>query len=154
LVKLYRGRSTIPLAVYAIIGIFVFVQLIGIYQCLCDETRLRILHLLTQAPLCVCHFQTVLKESQVNISKHLRYLKAHGLVEVKQHRNWRIYQLPGRQTYELRRHLRCLQDCVRENKLFREDLKRLRAISAAASSIVKDCCAPSRAPARRKAACC
>jgi len=130
------------------------VKLIEIYQCLCEETRLRILHLLVQTPLCVCHFQTVLKESQVNISKHLRYLKAHGLVEVKQHRNWRIYQLPGKQSFELKRQLQCLQDCVQENKLFREDLKRLKAVSAEASSIIKDCCTPSLSASRAKAGCC
>ena len=129
-------------------------KLIEIYQCLCEETRLRILHLLVQTPLCVCHFQTVLKESQVNISKHLRYLKAHGLVEVKQHRNWRIYQLPGKQSFELKRQLQCLQDCVQENKLFREDLKRLKAVSAEASSIIKDCCTPSLSASRAKAGCC
>jgi len=128
------------------------VKLIEIYQCLCDETRLRILHLLTHSPLCVCHFQTVLKESQVNISKHLRYLKAHGLVEAKQHRNWRIYQLPEKQSYELRRHLQCLQDCVQENKLFREDLKRLKPITAQASAIVSECCASDKSKA--KASCC
>jgi ArsR family transcriptional regulator len=130
------------------------VKLIAIYQCLCEETRLRILHLLTQTPLCVCHFQTVLKESQVNISKHLRYLKSHGLVEVKQHRNWRIYQLPEKQSFELKRQLQCLQDCVQENNLFREDLKRLKAVSAEASSIVKDCCTPSPSASRAKAAYC
>jgi ArsR family transcriptional regulator, arsenate/arsenite/antimonite-responsive transcriptional repressor len=130
------------------------VQLLEIYQCFCDVTRLRILHLLTKAPLCVCHFQAVLKESQVNISKHLRYLKEHGLVEVKQHRNWRIYQLPQNQSFELRRHLQCLQDCVQENKLFREDLKRLKAVSADASSIVQQCCAPQRPKKRGKTSCC
>jgi ArsR family transcriptional regulator len=128
------------------------VKLIEIYQCLCDETRLRILHLLTRSPLCVCHFQTVLKESQVNISKHLSYLKAHGLVEAKQHRNWRIYQLPEKPSYELRRHLQCLQDCVRENKLFREDLKRLKPITAEASAIVSECCVADKSKA--KASCC
>jgi ArsR family transcriptional regulator len=96
----------------------------------------------------------VLKESQVNISKHLRYLKAHGLVEVKQHRNWRIYQLPEKQSFELRRHLQCLQDCVQENKLFREDLKRLKAVSAEASSIVKELLRAPRSTARGKAGCC
>lgn len=130
----------------------VAVKLIEIYQCLCDETRLRILHLLTHSPLCVCHFQTVLKESQVNISKHLRYLKAHGLVEARQHRNWRIYQLPEKQSYELRRHLQCLQDCVQENKLFREDIQRLKPITAQASAIVSECCASSKSKA--KTPCC
>ena len=127
-------------------------KLIEIYQCLCDETRLRILHLLAHSPLCVCHFQTVLKESQVNISKHLRYLKSHGLVEAKQYRNWRIYQLPEKQSYELRRHLQCLQDCVQENKLFREDLKRLKPITEEASAIVSECCASGKSKA--KTSCC
>ena len=36
------------------------VPLIQIYRCLCDKNRLRIVHLLKQGPLCVCHFQTVL----------------------------------------------------------------------------------------------
>ena len=131
---------------------FIVVKLIEIYQCLCDETRLRILHLLTRSPLCVCHFQTVLKESQVNISKHLRYLKAHGLVEAKQHRNWRIYQLPEKQSFELRRHLQCLQDCVQENRLFRDDLQRLKPITAQASAIVSECCASDKS--KGKTSCC
>ncbi len=50
-------------------------DLIQIYQCLCDPTRLRILHLLTQTPLCVCHFQEILGEPQVKVSKHLSYLR-------------------------------------------------------------------------------
>ena len=128
-------------------------KLIRIYECLCDETRLRILHLLTQTPLCVCHFQTVLQETQVKISKHLGYLKTHGLVETSHHQNWRIYQLPQKQSYELQRHLQCLQDCIRENNLFREDLRRLKAVSKEASEIVNQCCSK-RATARSKSACC
>lgn len=130
------------------------VKLVEIYQCLCDETRLRILNLLTRGPLCVCHFQTVLKESQVNISKHLRYLKARGLVEVKRHRNWRIYQLPEAPNSELHRHLQCLQDCIQESKLFREDQRRLKGVSARASSILKECRAPGRTARRAKSSCC
>jgi ArsR family transcriptional regulator len=129
------------------------VKLIRIYECLCDETRLRILHLLTQTPLCVCHFQTVLQEPQVKISKHLGYLKTHGLVETTHYQNWRIYQLPQKQSYELQRHLQCLQDCIRENNLFREDLRRLKAVSKEASEIVNQCCSK-RATARSKPACC
>jgi ArsR family transcriptional regulator, arsenate/arsenite/antimonite-responsive transcriptional repressor len=47
------------------------VKLVQIYQCLCDETRLRLLHLLLQGPLCVFHFQAVLGEPQAKISRHL-----------------------------------------------------------------------------------
>lgn len=129
-------------------------KLIHIYECLCDETRLRILNLLAQTPLCVCHFQSVLKEPQVKISKHLLYLKKHGLVESTQHQNWRIYKLPRKQGYELRRHLQCLQDCVRENKLFREDLKRLKAVTAEASAILDACCGLPEKTGSKRTKCC
>ena len=128
-------------------------KLVKIYQCLCDETRLRILNLLTRTPLCVCHFQSVLREPQVKISKHLAYLRKHGLVEVRRHRNWRIYLLPRTASFELTRHLQCLQDCVQEERVFRDDLKRLRIVTAEAKSIAKDCCAPSETAARNKQRC-
>jgi ArsR family transcriptional regulator len=106
------------------------VDLIEIYQCFCDRTRLRILHLLTPGPLCVCHLQTLLEEPQVKISKHLAYLKEKGLVEVHRHQNWMIYQLPVRQSAELEKNLQCLQDCVQTDPLFKRDLKRLRAMQS------------------------
>ena len=103
-----------------------YMKLIQIYRCFCDETRLRLLHLLTQGPLCVCHFQDILKEPQVAISKHLAYLRANGLVLAQRHEKWMIYQLPKNAPPELDLQLRCLQDCVRSNPIFREDLKRLK----------------------------
>jgi ArsR family transcriptional regulator, arsenate/arsenite/antimonite-responsive transcriptional repressor len=131
------------------------VNLIRIYQCLCDETRLRILHLLAHSPLCVCHFQTVLREPQVKISKHLNYLKSRGLVEFRQHRNWRIYELPANPGYELEKHLNCLQDCIQENQLFSDDLKRLKAVTAEASEIAAECCEPRPHPGTgKKSGCC
>ena len=54
-------------------------KLLQIYRCFCDETRLRILHLLTKGPLCVCHFQDILRLPQVAVSKHLACLRANGL---------------------------------------------------------------------------
>jgi ArsR family transcriptional regulator len=103
-------------------------KLVQIYRCLCDETRLRILHLLSQGPLCVCHFQDILKEPQVAVSKHLAYLRTHGLVHAQRHEKWMIYQLPKTAPVELDLQLRCLQDCVQSNPVFREDLKRLKTM--------------------------
>ena len=103
-------------------------KLVQIYRCLCDETRLRILHLLTQGPLCVCHFQDILKEPQVAISKHLAYLRKNGLVMAQRHEKWMIYQLPGKTPPELDLQLRCLQDCVHSHPIFCEDLKRLKKL--------------------------
>ncbi|MDE3084743.1 MAG: metalloregulator ArsR/SmtB family transcription factor [Verrucomicrobiota bacterium] len=100
-------------------------ELIKIYQCLCDRTRLRLLNVLAHGPLCVCHFQAVLREPQVKISKHLGYLRARGLVMSRREGNWMIYSLPKTLPRELRANLACLQDCAREQPIFRKDLARL-----------------------------
>jgi ArsR family transcriptional regulator, arsenate/arsenite/antimonite-responsive transcriptional repressor len=102
------------------------VRLIEIYRCLCDETRLRILHLLTQKPLCVCHFQSILDLPQVAVSKHLAYLKQRGMVEATRHEQWMIYRLPKKASAELELQLRCLQDCVQSQPVFRKDLRQLK----------------------------
>ena len=101
-------------------------KLIEIYRCLCDETRLRILNLLAQGPLCVCHFQAALELPQVAISKHLGYLRRHGLVSARRHGRWMIYRLPDPRPPELHRHLQCLQDCVQSVPVFRADIRRLK----------------------------
>lgn len=104
-------------------------QLPHLYQCLGDETRLRIVHLLFHRPLCVRDLQTILGASQVKISKHLICLKRYGVVESRVARNWRIYQLPAERPYELQRHLECLQECARHAGLFAEDLTKLQALA-------------------------
>ncbi len=103
-------------------------DLIEIYQCFCDATRLRIIHLLTQGPLCVCHFQDVLDIPQVKVSQQLAYLRKHGMVEATRHANWMIYSLPAKRPVELETNLKCLQDCAPTDKRFRADLKRLKSI--------------------------
>lgn len=100
-------------------------DLVRIYQCFCDPTRLRILHLLTKTPLCVCHFQEILNESQVKISKHLAYLREKEMVTAEREQNWMIYSLPRKRDAELEKNLKCLQDCVQTDPVFKKDLKAL-----------------------------
>ena len=125
-------------------------DLVRIYQCLCDRTRLRILHLLGDGPLCVCHFQAVLREPQVKISKHLGYLKSRGLVEAKREGNWMIYRLPEKLSHELAANLACLQDCAREDSVFRRDAEKLRKVRPQITQN-SPLCAP--AAARNQCAC-
>jgi ArsR family transcriptional regulator len=110
-------------------------DLVQIYQCFCDRTRLRLLHLLAQSPLCVCHFQEILGEPQVKISKHLAYLRQRGLVEVEREGNWMIYSLPVKRPPELEKNLKCLQDCAQSDQAFGRDLKNLARLR-------KSCCEP------------
>ncbi len=101
-------------------------ELVQIYECRCDPTRLRLLNVLAQGPLCVCHFQEILDEPQVKISKHLAYLRTRGLVEAERHGNWMVYALPARPSRELKANLACLQDCAQEDPVFKRDLARLK----------------------------
>ncbi|MCS6242950.1 MAG: metalloregulator ArsR/SmtB family transcription factor [Opitutus sp.] len=112
-------------------------KLVEIYQCLCDETRLRLLHLLLRGPLCVCHFQAVLGEPQVKISKHLGYLKVRGLVTASRQGSWMIYALPpaAERTPELAANLACLLDCVAANEVFKRDLAKLAKQDLACSPL-------------------
>src|SRR4051812_31173615 len=110
-----------------------FMELIRIYECLCDLTRLRLLNVLAQGPLCVCHFQEILREPQVKISKHLAYLKTRGLVRCKRQGNWMIYELAAKPARELRANLACLQDCAQDNPVFQRDLARMRKLAPKAA---------------------
>ena len=121
-------------------------ELLKIYECLCDRTRLRLLNILGKGPLCVCHFQAILGEPQVKISKHLAYLRTRGLVEVERQGNWMIYQLAVKPSKELRANLACLQDCATEEVVFKRDLEKLRKLDlacdpvAAVRATAKCCC--------------
>ncbi len=114
-------------------------NLIQLYQCFADETRLRILHLLMQGSLCVCHFQTILDAPQVKISKHLAYLKKKGVVVATRHQNWMVYHLATDGAPELSLQLQCLAACVRKQALYQGDLKRLRKIAPQARAIANEC---------------
>ena len=124
-------------------------DLIQIYQCLCDPTRLRILNLLNQTPLCVCHFQEILDEPQVKISKHLAYLRERGMVVAERDQNWMIYSLPKKLSPELEANLKCLQDCVQTEPVFREDLRKLKAVHEDIEwiDVALSCCGTARVPA-------
>ena len=130
--------SVIRLEVYGFSLILWTVDLIEIYQCLCDRTRLRVLNLLCHGPLCVCHFQELLNESQVKVSKHLSYLRSHAMVEATREANWMVYRLPAKPSPELKANLACLQDCTREQPVFRRDLEKTAQASRKVREIQPD----------------
>ena len=68
-------------------------QLVQFFKALSDETRLRIMMLLTQSELCVCDLMFVLDEPQSKVSRHLAYLKHSGLTNSKRAGVWMHYWL-------------------------------------------------------------
>lgn len=114
-------------------------KLIQIYECLCDETRLRILNLLSATPLCVSHIQKILQISQVKVSKHLNYMKERGMVSAMRCENRILYSLAKGTSAGLETNMKCLQDCSKEYPIFLEDLKRLQSIYQEVGQIKEKC---------------
>ena len=100
-------------------------QLLRLYHCLCDATRLRLIHLLVQRPLCVCHFEAVLRLPQAKISRHLAYLRRHGMVTTEQRGAWRVYSLVSPPSPPLAAHLTCLHDALAEEPQLQRDRTKL-----------------------------
>ena len=68
-------------------------ELADVFRALADETRLRILSLLRDGEVCVCHLQGSLRLPQPTISRHLAYLRKAGLAEARREGVWMYYRL-------------------------------------------------------------
>ena len=62
-------------------------------EALADPTRLRILSLLGDGEICVCHIHASLDVPQPTASRHLAYLRKSGLVEARRAGIWMHYRL-------------------------------------------------------------
>ena len=67
--------------------------LTSVYAALADPTRLRILSLLGDGEICVCHIHASLDVPQPTASRHLAYLRKSGLVEARRGGIWMHYRL-------------------------------------------------------------
>lgn len=68
-------------------------DLLKIFHALSDETRLKIIKILSIEELCVCELVAVLNMVQPKISFHLGILKDAGLLKSKKEGKWIIYEL-------------------------------------------------------------
>ena len=66
-----------------------------VYAALADPTRLRILSLLGDGEICVCHIHASLDVPQPTASRHLAYLQKSGLVEARRDGIWMHYKTGG-----------------------------------------------------------
>jgi N-acetylglutamate synthase-like GNAT family acetyltransferase/DNA-binding transcriptional ArsR family regulator len=64
-----------------------------VLKALADVTRLRILELLRDREVCVCHIHESLRISQPKASRHLAYLRRAGLVATRRQGLWVYYRL-------------------------------------------------------------
>ena len=67
-------------------------ELENLFKALADKTRLRILALLGNNEVCVCHIHDSLGVPQPAVSRHLAYLRKSGLVAARRDGVWMHYQ--------------------------------------------------------------
>ena len=67
-------------------------QVEAVFKALADKTRLRILALLGNNEVCVCHIHDALRLPQPTISRHLAYLRRAGLVATRRDGVWMHYR--------------------------------------------------------------
>lgn len=68
-------------------------ELEHLFKALADKTRLRILALLGNNEVCVCHLHDSLGLPQPTVSRHLAYLRKSGLVATRRDGVWMHYQV-------------------------------------------------------------
>src|SRR5512147_2035857 len=68
-----------------------------LFRALGDETRLRIVALLSHGELCVCHLETALAIPQPTASRQLGILRAAGIVDARRDGTWVYYAIAAPQ---------------------------------------------------------
>jgi ArsR family transcriptional regulator len=96
-----------------------------LFKALADDTRLRIIALLSHGELCVCHLEEALKLSQPNVSRHLAILRMSGVVEARREGSWVYYRLVTQSDPDCERQLEALIQSFAKRGVLRRDLARL-----------------------------
>ena len=98
---------------------------IQLFKAFADPVRLRLLNLLVDGEVCVCHLHGALDLPQSTVSRHLAYLRKRGLVVGRKEGLWVHYRL-ARANGELHRQLvGCLVACLKEIETLKLDRQRI-----------------------------
>jgi ArsR family transcriptional regulator len=97
-----------------------------LFKALADETRLRIVALLSHGELCVCHIQAALGLSQSNVSRHLGILRAAGVVQHRRDGTWVHYSLLHQADADSQRHLEDLAETFAKDPALRRRIATVR----------------------------
>lgn len=66
---------------------------LSVLKGMADESRMRILCLLSEGAMCVCEIEAVLGLLQSNVSRHLNKLTTHGLLKYYKQNKYIYYEL-------------------------------------------------------------
>lgn len=95
------------------------------FKALGDETRLRIVALLSHGELCVCHVESALELSQPNASRQLGVLRSAGIVEPRREGSWVYYRLAPQLDELCKWQLQTLVSAFGRREVLKRDVERL-----------------------------
>ena len=96
-----------------------------LYKALGDETRLRIVALLSHGELCVCHIEAALELPQPTASRQLSVLRNAGVVDSRREGTWIYYRLATGLAEPVRRQLKPLVSELAKQLDLKKDVERL-----------------------------
>lgn len=97
-----------------------------LFRALGDETRLRIVALLSHGELCVCHIEAALDLNQSTASRQLGILRAAGVVDCRREGTWVYYALTAQDHATVAGALDVLTGAFGAERALRADHARLR----------------------------
>lgn len=97
---------------------------------LSDESRLRILMILTQKELCVCQVMGVLDMSQPLVSRNLSLLSKAGFLRDRREGKLMFYALKSNLPKTHKMILSLLNDLLKDDKILLKDIESLRECDA------------------------
>jgi ArsR family transcriptional regulator len=116
------------------------------FAALSDETRLRIVMLLTYGELCVCDLMAVLDEPQSKVSRHLACLRHCGITRSRRVGVWMHYSLGNNADGMIKAQVDLMKEHLARVAPYRRDMEKLRSLKR------EGCCrALQEIPGRRKA---
>ncbi len=97
-----------------------------LFRALGDETRLRIVALLSHGELCVCHIESALDLNQSTASRHLGILRTAGVVDCRREGTWVYYRLTDQEHATVAKALDVLTKAFGAERALRADHAKLR----------------------------
>ncbi len=95
------------------------------FKALGDETRVRLVALLSHGELCVCHLVSALDLPQSTVSRQLTVLRRAGIVTTRREGTWMHYSLAEPKLELLRAQVQLLKAEFGANQTIKDDVVRL-----------------------------
>ena len=107
-----------------------------LFRALGDSTRLRLLNLMAEQEVCVCHFTEVIGAPQPKISRHLAYLRKAGIVAARREGKWMHYRLAVPSNPHVASILKSVLEALKQDKGLQRDGQRLNRACCGPKSLV------------------